>query len=46
MKGITARRVARGAEFMDRIRPGWFNEIDLLFFVGESRIRVWIQDIV
>ncbi len=29
MKGIVARRAARGAEFMDQIRHGWFNEIRL-----------------
>jgi len=29
MRGIIAQRAARGAEFMDRVRPGWFNEIRL-----------------
>ena len=28
MKSIVARRAARGAEFMDGVRPGWFDEVD------------------
>lgn len=29
MKSIVVRRVARGAELMDRTYPGWFDAIDL-----------------